>query len=260
MIRTLSKGAVADIHRSVDFLFDRIKGRILGPGFVRSRADKNIFIGHKPEFSIPGLYRAAAAEEGTRATESALNGMAQIAASYLDAEREKTKAKVVKAVMTWLADSKKKTDVATVLGGELADVFGEMSRNVERIVATESTTARNMGTLEGISKVAAASNVSDPTVFFVTVRDNDLCPECRRLHIGPDGVTPRVWKLSEVSSGYHKRGEESPSIGGLHPHCRCTLTYLSKGFGFDGAGRIKYIEPDHDEYAAQTSGSIEGSG
>ncbi len=247
---TLSKCGVAVIHRAVQALFDRIKARILGPDYVRGRGDKNIFIGHRPEFSIPGLYRQAAAEEGTRATESVLNGMVQIAASYLDAEREKTKAKVVKSVQDWLATSKVKTDVQTVLGGELADVFKEMKSNVERIVDTEGTTARNMGTLEGITKVAGASNIEDPSVFFITVRDKDLCKECERLHLLPSGK-PRIWKLSEVSNSYHKRGQETPSIGGLHPHCRCTLTYLAPGYGFDGSGKIKYIEPGHDEYAAQ---------
>jgi hypothetical protein len=246
---TLTKGGMALIHRSVEALFDYIKAMVLGPGYVRSRSDKNIFIEHRPEFSIPGLYRQAAAEEGTRPTETHLNAMVQIAASYLDAERERTKAQVTKAVTTWLADPKAKTDVHTALGGELSDVFAKMTSSVERIVDTESTTARNMGTLEGISKIAGAANEDDPTVFFITVRDNSLCEECRRLHL--IGEKPRVWKLSEISNGYHKRGDSTPSIGGLHPHCRCTLTYLSKGYGFDAGGRIKYIEPGHDEYAAQ---------
>ena len=37
----------------------------------------------------------------------------------------------------------------------------------------------------------------------------------------PDGITPRVWKMSEMGSGYHKKGDSSPKIGGLHPRCRC---------------------------------------
>lgn len=35
----------------------------------------------------------------------------------------------------------------------------------------------------------------------------------------PDGITPRLWKLSEVGSGYHRKGDESPKLGGLHPNC-----------------------------------------
>lgn len=254
MIRpTLSKGAVGLVHRAVDNIFDRLKGRVLGPDFVRFYGDKQIFIGHRPEFSLPGLYRQAAIEEGTRASEPHLNAFVRVAESYLDAERERTKAKVVKAVQDWLATSKVKTDVQTVLGGELAGIFTDTMKNVERIVDTESTTARNMGTLEGISKVAAAANVDDPNVYFIVVRDAEFwkCGECPRLHLMPDKITPRVWKLSEISNGYHKRGDETPSIGGLHPHCRCTLSYIAIGFGFDASGRLKYIMPGYDAFAEQ---------
>jgi hypothetical protein len=247
--RTLSRGAARVVTDAVDDLFDRVKGRVLGPDFIRSRGDKNIFVGHRRDFSIPGLYRRAAAEEATRPNEATLNSLAKIAESYLDAERERTKARVLKAVQDWV--SRDGTDMATVLGGELAGLFTQATKAVARIVDSESTTARNMGTLEGITKVAAAANVSDPAVYFVTVRDHELCEECRRLHLMPDGVTPRVWKLSDVSSGYHQRGEETPSIGGLHPHCRCSLAYLAIGFGFDSVGRVVFIGVGHDELARQ---------
>jgi hypothetical protein len=252
---TLSKGAVSVVHRAVDSVFDRIKGWVIGPDFVSRRGDKTIFIGHRPEFSIPGIYRQAAIEEATRPDETVLHSLAKVAESYLDAERERTKAKVVKSVQDFLASSKK-ADLETVLGGELADVWGEVKSNVERIVDSEATTARNMGTLEGISKVAAASGVDDPVVYFVVVRDQAFweCGECPRLHLMPDKITPRAWKLSSVNNGYHKRGEDSPSISGLHPHCRCTLTYLAKGYGFNAAGMVKYVSPDHDEYEAQRGG------
>jgi hypothetical protein len=102
-----------------------------------------------------------------------------------------------------------------------------------------------------ISRVAAGIGDNDPTVFFVVVKDDKTCNECTRLHLNPDG-TPRVLKFSELKQGYHKRGEDNPSAFGLHPHCRCTLTYLSKGFGFK-AGRVAYIREGHDEYAKQRS-------
>lgn len=36
-------------------------------------------------------------------------------------------------------------------------------------------------------------------------------------------------------------------------NCRCTLTYLSSGFGFDKSGRVTYIGKDHDEHSNQRS-------
>ena len=119
------------------------------------------------------------------------------------------------------------------------------------IMETESTIHRNTSIMDGIVRSNAAAGIEDPTVFFVTVNDQHRCDECTRLHVQPDGITPRVWKLSELGAGYHKKGEENPKIGGLHPHCRCVLTTLLRGYGFSGAGRVQYIRPGHDEFAAQ---------
>lgn len=248
--RGLSKESVELIHRAVDEVFDRVKARVLGPGFVRQRGDKNIFIGHRPQFSIPGLYRQAAIEEAARPAEKIAHSLGQVAGSYIDAERARTKAQVVKSVQDWVR-SGSKGELETVLGGELAGLFTKATKALAKVVDTEATTARNMGTLEGITRINASAGIEDPTVFFITVRDNDLCDECKRLHLQPDEITPRAWKLSELKSGYHKLSDDAPSIGGLHPHCRCTLVTLMPGFGFDAAGKIKYVAPGHDEFASQ---------
>lgn len=121
---------------------------------------------------------------------------------------------------------------------------------MQAIVESESTKLRNLGTMMDISRVAADLGDDDPTVFFIMVRDGATCKECVRLHT-IDGGAPRLWKFSELKQGYHKRGEDMPSAFGLHPHCRCTLTYLSKGFGFDKTGRLKYISENHDELSTQ---------
>lgn len=250
MVRTLSKGGTRLISAAVDHLFDRIKGTMLGPDFISSRGDKRIFISHKPSLSLPGIYRQAAAEELTRPNETALHGLVKIAEGYLDAQRELTKARVLHAVNAWVAKDGK-ADVETVLGGELAPIWKQMSDAVTRIVDTEGTTARNMGTLEGITKISSLAGVDDPYVFFVTVRDDNLCKECKRLHLMPDGKTPRVYRMSEVSGGYHERGDDSPCIGGLHPHCRCTIANLLPGYGFDEHGRVRYVAPGHNLYTSQ---------
>ncbi len=252
MPATLSRGAIRAVNAAVDRVFDRIKGRVIGPDFIRARGDKQIFIGHKPALSLPGIYRQAAAEEGSRADETMVHGLSKVAESYIDAQREATKARVLRSVNAWLADNKK-ADVQTVLGGELADVWGKVMSDVTKIIDTESTAARNLGTLEGITKVSAAHDIADPTVYWVTVRDTEMCEECKRLHlIDIDGHTiPRVWKLSEVSSGYHKRGDEHPCTSGLHPHCRCTIGNLMPGYGFDDTGNVKFIKLGWDEYARQ---------
>ena len=250
----LNRQSVSAIHRAVETVFNRIKARVLGPDYLSAREAKTISFGHREYFSIPGLYQRAAAEEGTKANDTALDGFAQITEAYLDSERERAKARVVGTVDAWLrnAYSKKiKTNLETVLDGELARVWGQVTSEVNKIVDSQATTARNLGTLEGITKVNAASGISDPTMFFIVVRDGHRCEECTRLHLLPNKVTPRVWRLSEISAGFHKRGEESPSMCGLHPSCRCTPATLLPGYGFNAAGKITYISPGHDEFKAQ---------
>ena len=102
-----------------------------------------------------------------------------------------------------------------------------------------------------ISRTASGAGEYDPSVYFVVVKDDRTCKECIRLHLMPDGVTPRIWKFSELKQGYHKRGEDNPSAFGLHPHCRCTLTYLANGYGFDNRGWATYVARGHDQYSIQ---------
>jgi hypothetical protein len=219
---------------------------VLGPGYVKEEKPH----GHVKRWSLPGLYRSATAEEAMEPNEKMLNNLMTIAEGYLDAEAERTKAKVVHAVHTAL---NKDPDAALegVLMSELDPVWDETIEAVTKIVDTEGTVARNMGTLEGVARAGAIIGNEDPYVFFIPVRDNDLCKECKRVHLLPDGKTPRVFKMSEVSTGYHDRGTDSPSVSGLHPHCRCSLTGMARGYGFDGAGMIEFRSLGHDEYLAQ---------
>lgn len=216
-------GAVAQqlVAQKVEDLFDRLKARFLGPKYLP--VDKRIIItGWAPELTLPGVFRAAAASEGVRADDHVEDTLAGIASRYLDAVRERTKAQVLQAVTTTLRQALSggvKTDVQTVLGGQLSRVWADVSHQVETIIDAETQTAKGMGVLEGITRINAHLGVEDPVVYFMVVHDDLLCKECRRLHLLPDGVTPRVWLLSEVKTGYHKRGEDTPSVSGLHPHC-----------------------------------------
>lgn len=245
---TLSKGVVKIIHAAVNKLFDRAITRFTG----RPIGDKRIYIG-PTRVSLSSLFQAASAEEHARTDMDMLDGLIRIATGYMEAQREAAKSKVHKAVEGWLNEAHAKgvkTDVKTVLGGELAELWGKTTEAVHRIVDTEASNARNMGTLNGVVRVNAAMGINDPIVYFVVVRDNILCEECKRLHLQADGVTPRLWYMSELSHGYHKKGDDAPAVGGLHPHCRCSLVTLMPGYGFED-GAVSYIKPDHDEMAAQ---------
>lgn len=254
----LGKAAVRKIHAAVDALFARAKARLLArrpPKEIRITTTSQP-VGVRDDLSLPGIFNTAATQEGFRPSESIRDTLNHVASGYLDAHCELAKVKAVSAVQNFLSEAETKkvnTDVQTVLGGHLAELMGTVVRNVKTIVETETTRARNAGTLDVITKVAAVTRDDDPTVFFVIVRDQHICEECLRLHqvTGTIAGPPKVYKLSEVGHGHHKRGEDNPKVGGLHPLCRCTMVYLARGFGFDAAGKVTYVGPNHDELKNQ---------
>ncbi len=247
----LGQSAVRLIEQAVEKLFTKIREQTFGNKHPTGKA---LYIAYKPELTLKGIFDAAATDEGVRPSEDIFKTLLKISSSYLDAAEAKAKAKTVQAVQSFLHEASNagvKTNLSTVLEGKLYDVMGEATRDVQRIMETESTIHRNTSIMDGIQRVNAAAGIEDPTVFFVTVRDQHRCDECTRLHVQPDGVTPRVWKQSELGSGYHKRGDPTPKIGGLHPHCRCILTTLLPGYGFSPAGMVTYKSPGYDEYKVQ---------
>lgn len=247
----LGRSAVRLIEQSVTKLFQKIRERTFGDKFPTG---KHLYIAYKPDLTLKGIFDASATEEGVRPSEDIFHTLLKISGAYLDAAEAKAKAKTVQAVQATLHEAGRagvRTSLTTVLEGKLYEVMGDAQRDVQRIMETESTIHRNTSIMDGISRVNAAAGIEDPTVFFVTVRDQHRCDECTRLHVQPDGTTPRVWKQSELGAGYHKRGDPTPKIGGLHPHCRCVLTTLMPGYGFNGAGMVTYREPGWDEYAHQ---------
>lgn len=246
---TLSRVAVAKIRRAVDGVFDRVKARVLGPQSV----PKRIYVGREVAHSVPGVYAAASREEGVVPDERVLAQLLEIAGGYLDAQRERTKARVVRAVQSFVHEAHRAAepvDARAVLGGQLSEVWSDAVNSVRRIVDSETQHAKSVGFLEGISRVNAAAGIEDPVVYFVVVKDGELCKECRRLHLMPDGVTPRLWRLSEVGHVYHKRGDAGPKVSGLHPSCRCAIVTLMPGYGFV-RGAVSYVSPGYDELAAQ---------
>jgi hypothetical protein len=241
------------ISRKVDELFERLKARYLGASAL---GDKRIVISTwaDPVLSLPGVFRAAAALEGLRGDEHTLETLVKLASGFLDGARERTKAQVLREVTTFLTQAQTsgvETDLQTVLGGSLTKVLADVTRQVDTIVDAETATAKNLSLMDGITYINAHLGVEDPVVYFIVVHDNELCKECKRLHLLEDGVTPRLWLLSDVKQGYHRKGEDQPSVSGLHPHCRCTMATLMLGYGFTAGGMVTYVAPDHNEYEVQ---------
>lgn len=249
----MSSSGKERINQIVEDMFDNLALQFLGD-FPRLKNKKLLVMSARSDFALPNLFVQAMKNKTPNDIEKdVLKSMLESAHSFLESLKSKTKATLTERIDGIVREAKVKKekvsdlDVQMVINEEMAKARSHM----KTIVESESTKLRNLGTMMDISRVAANIGDPDPTVFFVVIKDNVTCKECIRLHLMDDKVTPRLWKFSELKQGYHKRGEESPSAFGLHPHCRCTLTYLSKGFGFDESGKLKYQEEDYDAYSNQ---------
>lgn len=242
------------INISIEDLFDKLALDLLGE-VPRLRNKKLLIITAKKNFGLPHLFvQAMANKTPNYLEEDVLKGLLDSSHNYIEALKNNTKSHVTERIDGLFRKAKAKRqkieaeEVQAILDEELA----KSKAKLKTIVETESTKFRNLGSAMDISRMASTIGDSDPAVFFVVVRDAATCQDCIRLHIGDNGA-PRVWKLSEVKQAYFKRGEDRPSIFGLHPNCRCTLTYLSKGFGFDKSGLLTFKGESHDEHSHQNA-------
>ena len=118
---------------------------------------------------------------------------------------------------------------------KLGHATGEWSRDLDRVVATEMHEAYQHGKAGELQELHG----DDATVFKQP--SGDACPDCLRLHVGPDG-NPRTFRLSELAGhGTNvgkKRGEWQAVIGTVHPWCACELTHMPAGWAFDEDGSM----------------------
>lgn len=252
MIGLSSHGKTA-INNLVEDIFDRIALQFIGD-IPHLRHAKKLVISSQSNFNLSHLFVQAMKNRVPNEIErDTLKSLLESSNGYIASLKNKTKSNVTERIDGLAREASlqkrklSKEEVQDVIDEE----FGKAKGHLEAILESESTKLRNLGTMMDISRVASSVGDDDPTVFFVVVKDNVTCKECIRLHLMADQSTPRLYKFSELKSGYHKRGGDKPSIFGLHPHCRCTLTYLTKGFGFDKSGKLSYKEESFDAYSVQ---------
>jgi len=241
------------IGKIIEEMFDQIALSLLG-NIPRLRNKKFMVINTQPNMGLAHLFVQAMQNKPLNSIEQEfLKGLLETADGYIESLKNKTKSNLTDRIDGIAREAKIKNEKvdAAVVRQAISEEMKKARANLIAIAESEATKLRNMGTLMDITRVASSLGDNDPTVFFVVVKDGVACKECVRLHLMPDGVTPRLWKFSQLKQGYHKRGEDNPSAFGLHPHCRCSLTYLSRSFGFDESGKLKYVDQGHDEYKKQ---------
>lgn len=249
----ISSSGKERIAAIVESMFDNIALQFIGD-IPKLRNKKIMAISSNQNLGLSHLFVQAMQNKTPNQIEAdVLKSLLESAYGYIESLKNRTKSNVTERIDGIMREAKlrgvpvNEQDVDDILAEELSKAKSHMNA----IAESEATKLRNLGTMMDISRVASNLGDSDPTVFFVVVKDKSTCKECIRLHLMPDEVTPRLWKFSELKQGYHKRSENNPSAFGLHPHCRCTLTYLSKGFGFDKGGKLIYVSEDYNAFNRQ---------
>jgi len=249
MLRThynLTNYQINKIKSAISRLYSKIKYRSLGIGNSDTKFDLYS--------SLPGLYGVAAMENRIAPDPEALKSLIQIASSYLDAQKEATTAKVIHGVESNIRQTKivgHSNSFEVQLRASLKEIFDKAISDIKRILNSEANTFKNTSLLHGIVAVNANNGNTRPVVGFTSMNDAERCKDCTRLHTMDGGSVPRLWYLHELSAGYFKKGNSTPSVSGIHPHCRCALFTILPGFGFDPAGRVIYVGPGYSEIDLQ---------
>lgn len=251
-MKGLSEKAVKAIENLIKAKFDGLSLKFLGLIPEPSR-EKRIVFSTSRENILSLFLQSLGSRKPTNEEEEAAKVLMRIASSYLDGLRDKTVAKIIHDIDSHVRNKGlKQQPVSSAEIKQIINTTMDKAKNhFKLIVNNESNKAANVGTAMQISKLAADKGEDDPTVFFIVTVDDVTGSEEFVLHLLEDRKTPRVWKLSEIGSEYHKKGDPNPKFPGLHPNCRCKLTYLAEGWGFDEDGKVKFINPDWDEYTFQ---------
>lgn len=249
----ISSSGKENIGNIIEEMFDNIALHFLG-NLPRFKNKKIMTFSTSPNVGLSHLFVQAMENRVPNSIEQdMLRGLLDTADGYIQSVKSQSKSNLIDRIdgITKEASIKGQRADPSQIQAAITEEMNKARNRLQTIVESESTKLRNLGTLMSITRMAASIGDSDPTVFFVVVRDNVTCKECLRLHMMPDGTTPRLWKFSELKQGYHKRGENNPSAFGLHPHCRCTLNYLTRGFSFNEKGKLSYQSEGFDLYSQQ---------
>lgn len=167
----------------------------------------------------------------------------------VDADDKLRRRRLTKVQREVAAGVESRSEVAEV-ARKIREATMDLRRDWLRVAHTEMHNA-----VEEAKAIVLAHRSEDRDPRAFKRPHGDACPFCKLLYLKPDGVTPRVFKLSEllangtnvgkragrpVLSG-RSRTEWKAVVGAVHPFCRCQLQVLPAGMGFDVRGKLTYV-------------------
>lgn len=126
----------------------------------------------------------------------------------------------------------------------LRDSTGDYLRDWRRVAQTEMWGAKCQGEVDSIMEGhSAMSSAKGDTLVYVRPAPT-ACNKCRQLYLEPDGVTPRVFRMSDLLANGTNHGRRQAdwvaTIPPLHPNCMCVLNIKPENTEFDSSGRLEY--------------------
>lgn len=249
-MKGLSLNKIRQIESLLKKRFDSVFAQILG--YQKKQKEISFSLGGNNLISL--FLKALGKNRNLSQLEKrTLKVLLKVSGIYLDSLKDKSIAQIIEQIEQYIKYSDQSNTPPSI--SKIKEILNDnMSKSLDylkEVASAESNKAINMGTALQIMRIAKEKEIKDPTVFFIVTKDDRTGFYEFILHLLPDRKTPRLWKLSELNQGYFKRGDRFPSICGLHPHCRCKLTYLAPGYSFDKKGNVKFKSLDWDELSNQ---------
>lgn len=197
--------------------------------------------------SMAALYRIMKSVQEDRQLTEAEREAVDIAKSRMARHVVGLSQKMTKAVRAELAKGLAEGADALAIAGTIAKMTGDANRDWLRVVVTELHTAVQEGRASSLVKKFGG----DPLVYKRPLPD--ACPFCKALYLKKDGVTPRVFRYSELTEkgsnvgrnpnpgivrGVRKSDDWQPVIGAVHPWCHCEIFHLPDGYIFNDQGKL----------------------
>lgn len=251
-MKGFSLKTIEQIEKLIGSQFDEFAVRFLGivPKFTRSK--KISFSSSRN--SLTSLFlQALGNRKPSEKEEDVLKFLIKMSHSYIEALKIKTQTNVIQKIMahSQKQSANNKNISFKQINSIIKDEMVKTGVNLSLIANAETNKCINTGTALQIERISKSNQVKRPVVFFVAVIDERNDPETYRLHLLPDRKTPRCWYLDELGTEYHKKGDKNPKVQGTNPNCRCKLTYLAPGMGFNEDGKITWKGSNWNEIAYQ---------
>jgi very-short-patch-repair endonuclease len=204
----LSSSGKESIVIAVEKMFDSLAYKLLGN--IPKLRSKSPFFGSQSPFSLAHIFiQALNNKEPNHFEKDVLRSILNSSFGYVEALKNRTSSNVVESVDAIVKEAKLRGQYVspTQITEIIAEEMGKAKNHMKLIAEAESTKTRNMAhTMEIVDK-SKKEEVSDPTVFFIIVRDNKTCLEENEIVLTTTGAVP----IGSIQVGDLMKNPSTPS-------------------------------------------------